>query len=97
MKPHAIKNVIANLLLLLAMAILAVGCYYPAGPPPPDYGYYEGYYPGFFETDVIIDVDRHRGDFDREHEISHMPARRLPPPAPRPRPPEHREHMEYRR
>ncbi len=98
MKPHAIKNVVANVLLLMAMAILAGGCYYPGGPPPPpEYGYYEGYNPGFFQTDVIIDVDRHREDFDRRHEVSHMPARRLPPPAPRPRPPEHREQMEHMR
>jgi hypothetical protein len=96
MKRHAIKNVFVILLLLMATAILAVGCY-PAGPPPPpgyaDYGYYEGYSPGFFESDVIIDVDKHRegerheGHFEGRPDVSHMPARRLPPPAPRPVPP----------
>jgi hypothetical protein len=95
MKPHAIKNVVAILFLLMAVAILAVGCYVGGPPPPeyPDYGYYEGYYPGFFETDVIIDVDRHREDFDRRHERAHMPARRIPPSAPRPMPHPHPEHI----
>ncbi len=83
MKPCAIKNVVAPLLLLMASAILLVGCY--AGPPPdyPGDGYYGGYYPGYYGADVIIDVGGHHDRDDRRHYWSHMPERRLPAPAPR--------------
>lgn len=93
MKPYAIKNVVARLLLLMAMAILPAGCYW-AGPPPdyPGDGYYGGYYPGYYGGDVIIDVGGHRDRDDRRHEVSRrMPERRLPAPAPRPSPVRHPE------
>ncbi len=102
MKPYAIKSVIASLLLLMAMAILAVGCYSGGPPPPeyPEYGYYGGYDPGFYGGDVIIGVGGHRervgeprGRVGGQPEASHMPARRLPAPAPRSRPVQHSEPM----
>jgi hypothetical protein len=89
MKPYA--NVIARLLLLMAMAMLLGGCYW-AGPPPDNGdGYYGGYDPGYYGGDVIIGVGGYRDHRDggRDHrrpDVSHMPGRRLPAPAPRPRP-----------
>ncbi len=88
MKPSAFKNVVAPLLLLLALSILPAACYYPGPPPnyPPDYpgdGYYGGYYPGYYGADVIIDVGGHHDRDDRRHYWSHMPERRIPAPAPR--------------
>ncbi len=84
MKPWAIKNVIARLLLLMAIAMLLAGCYW-AGPPPDGDGYYGGYAPAYYGGDVIIGVGGHRdgGRGDRRPDVSHMPARRLPAPAPR--------------
>ncbi len=86
MKPSAFKNVVAPLLLLMALSILPAACYYPG--PPPDYpgdGYYGGYYPGYYGADVIIDVHGHHDRDDERHYWSHMPERRLPAPAPRTR------------
>jgi hypothetical protein len=90
MKPYAIKNVVASLLLMTATSILAVGCFW--GPSPGYYG--DGYYgapdPGYYRADVIIEEHRHQ-DGER-HEESHMPARRLPEPAPRSKSaPEHKQ------
>jgi len=92
MKPCAIKNVVARLLLLMAMAILLAGCYW-AGPPPdyPRDAPYGGYYPGYYAGDVIISVGGHHDRDDRRNEVRHMPVRRLPAPAPRPRPVQHPE------
>lgn len=94
MKPYAIKNVVAGLLLLAAMAILAAGCYWEG--PSPGYsgdGYYGAPYPGYYRGDVIIE-EHQRQDGER-HEESHMPARRLPEPAPRSKSaPEHRQKSE---
>jgi len=90
MKRSIIKSVLARLLLLLATATLAAGCY-AVGPPPeyPDYGYYGGYYPGFYGPDVIIGVGGHE---ERHHDVSHVPDRRIPSPAPRPKPHSHADH-----
>ena len=81
MKPYSIMTVVAGLLLLAAMSILAAGCYWEGHSP----GYYgDGYYgapdPGYYRGDVII--EEHRGRDGERHEESHMPARRLPEPAP---------------
>ncbi len=98
MKPHAIKNIVASVLLLMAMAVLAAGCY---PPEYPGYGYYEEYNPGFYGPDVIIDIDRERdrhqerpriepqprNPLERRPELPRMPVRPLPAPAPRPMPP----------
>jgi hypothetical protein len=90
MKPYAVKKkVVVSLLLPATMAILAAGCFW-AGPPPeyPGYGYYGAYNPAFYNGDVIIGVGGPRGHGGRPEE-PHMPARRLPAPAPWSRPASH--------
>lgn len=106
MKPYAIKNVVSCLLLLAAMAILAAGCYWE-GSSPGYYGdryygdryYGDGYYGapdrGYYRGDVIIEQHRRQGG--ERHEVYHMPARRLPEPAPRSRSaPDHRQKSDQR-
>jgi hypothetical protein len=87
MKPYAIKKVVAGLLLLTATAILAVGCVWE-GPASPYYGdeyyragYYGAYDPGYYRSDVI--VEEHRRPGGERPQVSHLPARSLPAPAPR--------------
>jgi hypothetical protein len=88
MKTCAFKKVAARLLLLLAMAMLAAGCYWGPGgyPEDPGPGYYGGYPPAFYGGDVVIGVGGHGGEHHDEghRDVSHMPGRRLPAPAPRP-------------
>jgi len=91
MKPVAIKSVLLPLLLVSVAAMLLAGCYWEPGPDypgPPDSGYYGGYPQGFYQTDVIIGVGGHeRHDHDEGHrDSSHIPAHRIPAPAPRPMP-----------
>jgi hypothetical protein len=90
MKPYINKNAVAGLLLLMAMSILAAGCFW--GPAPGYYGddYYGAPAPGYYRGDVII--EEHRYQDGERHEESHMPARRIPEPAPRSKSaPEHKQ------
>lgn len=93
MKPYPNKNAFVSLLLLMATSILAAGCFWAPSPAP---GYYEdGYYgapdPGYYRGDVVI-IEEHRHQGGERYEESHMPARRLPEPAPRPESaPEHKQ------
>jgi len=88
MKPYATKNVLLPLLLVSVAAALLAGCYWAPGPDypgPPDAGYYGGYPPGFYQTDVVIGVGGHE-HHEEHHDMSHIPAHRIPAPAPRPMP-----------
>ena len=101
MKPYAIKNRAAGLLLLTTLAILAAGC--ASGGTSTQvygsYGYYGGYYPGYdpyYHGDVIVGVPPPPPGGVRPPppdmrppappHVSQLPSRPLPAPAPRPTP-----------
>jgi hypothetical protein len=99
MKPHTGRKIFAGL-LLMAMALLAPACasdgnYYQSQVGAYEYGYYETYDPGYYRGDVIVGAPRPPVGVSPQPpvarppappQVSQLPARPLPSPAPRPMP-----------